>query len=444
MRRHPSQDAVQKPMLKRWICCQVGAREHYVVPRVLYRSGRLESLYTDYWAGAGIRTLAATVNSGKLNSLASRFHPQLGLAQNGMESAEINAQRVQGRKKAEIVSWNFSTLLQEAFIRRSLKQNGGGLYHSFVRAGSSFSMRVRESLSRRSDLGPESIFFSYDTGALEALEWCKERGIKKILNQMDPNRVEVDLVRAEEHQWPGWALSPIQVPEEYFVRREREWAAADRVLVNSDFSRQALIRQGVPPEKLVVVPLCYEAEAPASDSKVESRKSNQPLRVLFLGQVILRKGIQYLIAAARQLERENVHFDVVGSIGISREAVSTAPCNMTFHGRAGRDQAANWYRRSHLFVLPTISDGFAITQLEAMAHGLPVVATPCCGDVISDGVDGFIVPPRDASALAQTFKRYLDRPDLLASQAAEALVKVKRFTLDRLGEDLACLETSLG
>jgi glycosyltransferase involved in cell wall biosynthesis len=431
-------------MPKSWICCQVGAREHYVVPRVLHRSGRLAALYTDYWAEAGIRSLASAVNSGMLNSLATRFHSQLGMARNGVNPDGSSSQGPQGREKAEIISWNFSTLLQEASFRRKMKQDGGELYRAFIKIGRSFSIRVRESLKRRPDLGSHSVFFSYDTGALEALEWCKDRGIKSVLNQMDPNRVEVGLVRAEEQQWPGWALSPIQVPEEYFVRREQEWAAADRVLVNSDFSRQALIRQGVPPKKLVVVPLCYEAEVPNANSKVESPKPNQPLRVLFLGQVILRKGIQYLIAAARQLEQENIHFDVVGPVGISREAVATAPGNMTFHGRAGRDQAADWYRRSHLFVLPTISDGFAITQLEAMAYGLPVISTPCCGDVVTDGVDGFIVQSRNAGALAQTFKRYLERPDLLASQAAAALVKVKKFTLDRLGEDLASLESSLG
>jgi glycosyltransferase involved in cell wall biosynthesis len=200
----------------------------------------------------------------------------------------------------------------------------------------------------------------------------------------------------------------------------------------------------VPSEKLVVVPLCYAAAAPKSESKFENRKSNHPLRVLFLGQVILRKGIQYLIAAARQLEREKIHFDVVGPIGISREAMKTAPGNMTFHGRAGRDQAADWYRQSDLFVLPTISDGFAITQLEAMAYGLPVITTPCCGDVVGDGADGFIVPPRDAEALAQTLQRYLDQPDLLVSQSAAALVKVKEFTLDRLAKNLASLEGDLG
>jgi len=194
-----------------------------------------------------------------------------------------------------------------------------------------------------------------------------------------------------------------------------------------------------------------------ADGKAESRKQKSevggqwssgprgasPLRVLFLGQVILRKGIQYLLAAARQLERENIHFDVVGSIGISKEAMATAPANVTFHGRAGRDQTSDWYGRSHVFVLPTLSDGFAITQLEAMAHGLPVITTPCCGEVVSDGVDGFIVPPRNAVALAEALHRYLAEPDLLQTHQKAAIKKSNQFTLPRLTQNLLKLETAL-
>ena len=121
----------------------------------------------------------------------------------------------------------------------------------------------------------------------------------------------------------------------YFTRRDREWALADRVVVNSEFSRQALLQQSVPDEKLVVIPLCYEAKGFNQKLEIGNWKSDQPLRVLFLGQVILRKGIQYLFAAARQLERENIHFDVVGPVGISREAISSAPANVTF-SRASR------------------------------------------------------------------------------------------------------------
>jgi glycosyltransferase involved in cell wall biosynthesis len=273
---------------------------------------------------------------------------------------------------------------------------------------------------------------------------------------MDPNRVEMALVREEEKRWPKWSMQSLEVPEAYFQRREQEWALADRVVVNSIFCRDALVKQGVPPAKLVVIPLCYEAEAgnnrqgigegqgtADNPSFISDFTSCGPLRVLFLGQVILRKGIQYLMQAAKLLEHENIHFDIVGPVGISDLAVASAPRNLSFHGRATRDQTPRWYRQSHVFVLPTLSDGFAITQLEAMSYGLPVIATPCCGAVASDGVDGFIVPPRSPEALARALQRYLSEPGLLKAQHQAALEKSRRFSLARLAENLRCLEITL-
>lgn len=407
-----------------WFCAQIGAREHYAVPQVLHRRGQLAALYTDFWAGPVTRQLARGTGTAAGRSLAARHHPELA--------------------DATVIAWNIRSWFGELAARRRQKhEQGAGPYHGFITAGQHFATRVREALKRRNDLDSRSVFFGYDTGALETLEWCREQNIRCLVNQMDPGRVESDLVREEEQRWPGWKTQAVQVPEAYFQRREHEWAQASRVIVNSGFSREALVQQGVPREKIVVVPLCYEAGGANRKPETGSRKSNEPLRVLFLGQVILRKGIQYLVQAAQELEKENIRFDVVGAAGISGSALKSAPANLIFHGRATRDQTAGWYRRSDLFVLPTLSDGFAITQLEAMAHGLPVVTTPCCGEVVTNGVDGFIVPPRDVAALVQVFQRYLREPELLAAQQAAALLKSRQFTLERLAENLMRLEADL-
>jgi glycosyltransferase involved in cell wall biosynthesis len=332
--------------------------------------------------------------------------------------------------------------------------------------------------ARHSTLDSPLIFFGYDTGFLEPARWIKARGGKSIICQMDPARYEVDLVKGEEKRWPGWAKRTVDVPEVYFQRRKQEWAVADLVMVNSEWTRQALMKQGLNESKLVVVPLAYEAppvenqargdgrgrlpkvalggrhSPPAAGavnrginsgfrSPVSSFSPQRPLRVLFLGQVILRKGIQYLIEAARFLEKESIHFDVVGTIGISDEAIASAPSNMTFHGPVSRDRTGEFYRSADLFVLPTLSDGFALTQLEAMAYGLPVIATRNCGEVVTDGVDGLIVPASDANALAEAFQLILQDPAKLEAMIAATQAKVEQFSLDRLGENLAVLERRL-
>jgi glycosyltransferase involved in cell wall biosynthesis len=112
---------------------------------------------------------------------------------------------------------------------------------------------------------------------------------------------------------------------------------ADGVVMQLGISRQALLQQNVPAEKIAVPVVLRGWKFEIRNSKF---KTNSPFRVLFLGQVILRKGIQYLLAAARQLEKENIQFDVVGPIGISETAIKSAPSNVIFHGRTNRDQAA--------------------------------------------------------------------------------------------------------
>jgi glycosyltransferase involved in cell wall biosynthesis len=404
-----------------WFCAQIGAREHYAVARALHQTQRLETLYTDFQAGSFARKILPM--GGPLGSLASRFHSELATA--------------------PIRSWNLRSLAWEARIRLRSRE-AGGRYLGYVEVGRRFACAIREDLKSRT-LSSETIFFAYDTGALEIFQHLRQFGVRCVLDQMDPNRMEVDLVRDEERRWPGWSLFVTEVPEAYFRRREQEWELADRIVVNSNFCRQALIQQGVPARKLAVIPLCYEPgnQEPAANGRLPS-SDPLPMKILFLGQVILRKGIQYLMEAAKLLRNAPVHFDVVGPIGISDDAVKSAPSNVTFHGRANRDQTAAWYRQSDLFVLPTLSDGFAITQIEAMAHGLPVIATSNCGEVVTHGENGFVVLPRDAGALAQAIARYLGNRDLLHAHSASARKQATQFTLSALAENLATLQMQLG
>src|SRR6266571_2120945 len=290
-----------------WICSQLGAGEHYAIPRALCQAGRLHRLYTDFWAGCALRKAAAALRLRKLGPLAARFHPDLA--------------------NAPVTAWNVRALVWEANARARASRNGpAGRYLSFVEVGRRFAEATRDALRRDNTLTKEAVFFAYDTAALEALEFLRERGVRCVVDQMDPGRVEVNVVREEEKRWAGWQDGATDVPEAWFRRREQEWALADRVVVNSEFSRQALLQQGVPGEKLVVIPLCFEAQSAKREAQGAKREalpasrlpppasrlpppasrfalaaSRLPLRVLWLGQVILRKGIQYLMEAARQL-----------------------------------------------------------------------------------------------------------------------------------------------
>jgi glycosyltransferase involved in cell wall biosynthesis len=216
------------------------------------------------------------------------------------------------------------------------------------------------------------------------------------------------------------------MPQSYWDRRSAEWAAANLVLVNSEWSRDALVQQGVPAEKIIIVPLAIDLHHSELPPPIEAKGA---LKVLWLGNIILSKGIQYLVQAARLLETQKIEFLLAGPVGLEEQVVRTFPSNMRFLGRITRDELSQVYRQAHVFVLPTISDGFAVTQLEAMAHGLPAVVTPNCGRVVTHGMDGLLVPARNAQALADALAQLNANRDLIRDMSHHALKTVLCYDL---------------
>jgi glycosyltransferase involved in cell wall biosynthesis len=396
----------------RWICSQIGARQHYAVPIGLYRDGLLDQMFTDIWAPPLLSR--SRIGTRRLRALAGRYDGEV--------------------PKEKVRSFTVRALGREAYfrVRRSLCRSADVFGH-YTDYGRWFAQAVSQRL-RLQFLNPEThLFHGFTTGALETLQLLRDREIPCVLQQIDAGRAHYDVVGQEMKRWPGWQTNLQKLPERYFYRIEQEWERASLVIVNSKYVSGALVSQGVPLEKIVVFPLLYEMP---SRVNVHRQCFKDPLRVLWVADVLLGKGIQYLIGAARRLAHRQITFHVLGSIGISRAAVSGAPDNVQFLGRIPRSQVHGFYEQSHLYVLPTLSDGFALTQLEAMAHGLPVVTTPNCGEVVTNGIDGFIIPARDEVALAEAIARLDDDRELLASMQAKTNEKLQAFSLEGYGKRL--------
>ena len=338
----------------------------------------------------------------------------------GRFNSEIPAERV--------ISFSPGGIARRAaqYLRPS-SNSRENLGHFWCDFGEWFGSRVKKHL-RAIDLDPnQDLFFGYNTNCLEAVEMLRERGVTTVVAQVDPGRVEEDLVLAESELWPGWERTPGRMPQRYWDRLKAEWDAVDLVGVNSEWSKEALVRQGVAAEKIFVVPIAIDLKKP-TDLQNRTHVVGA-LRVLWMGSVILRKGIQYLVEAARLLQNTDIRFLIAGEAGIADRVVGAFPNNMKMLGRLTRDRAAALYSEADVFVLPTISDGFAVTQLEAMAHGLPVVTTPNCGQVVTDGVDGFVIPARNSQALADALLRLNDDRNLLREMSRQAQLSVQRFDL---------------
>ncbi len=155
---------------------------------------------------------------------------------------------------------------------------------------------------------------------------------------------------------------------------------------------------------------------------------NGKFKILFVGRHIERKGICYLIEAAKYLPRDQFEIRIVGVGDITDKLkaqaaeVSTTPdaANIIFTGKLSPEALANEYRTANVFTLPAIVDskgdteGLGVVLIEAMELGLPVVASNVGGipDVVVDGVSGILVPEKNPEALASAYKRLAAEPEL--------------------------------
>ena len=184
---------------------------------------------------------------------------------------------------------------------------------------------------------------------------------------------------------------------------------------------------------------------------------NGKFKILFVGRHIERKGICYLIEAAKYLPRDKFEIRIVGvgdlteqlkqqaeAVGSRKlEVGSESPADIIFTGKLSPEDLANEYRTANVFTLPAIVDhkgdteGLGVVLIEAMELGLPIVASNVGGipDVVVNGESGILVPEKDPVALANAFKRLEADPTLIQKLLAGARKRIdKCFTWDGIIE----------
>jgi glycosyltransferase involved in cell wall biosynthesis len=372
------------PSRTEWVCFQIGAREHYAIPRALHRHGLLQQLVTDSWVPPG-SALAWFVPS---RSLQGRFHPDLRSA--AVQSPWLGSLpfELRSRLGGSPAGWP-----------RTIARN---LW--FQRWACRHLRRMRQ---------PALNLFSYSYAARSLFQLARQQGYLCILGQMDPGPEEEQLVIAEHRRYPGLAGSWQPAPPRYWQHWAEELKLADRIVVNSSWSRDCLLRQGVSASKLRLLPLAYESDQQSpQQSAPPPLSASIPFQLLFLGTIGLRKGIARLLDAMRILEGQPVQLTLAGPSELDPQAWAGAP-NIRWLGPVPRSQVVPLYQQAHAMILPTLSDGFALTQLEALAHGCPVIASTFCGEVVSPGINGWLLPSLEPEAIATTILEAIDTAHLL-------------------------------
>ena len=197
-----------------------------------------------------------------------------------------------------------------------------------------------------------------------------------------------------------------------------------------------------------------ESSAPEGDNATATivpHPVDGKFKILFVGRHIERKGICYLIEAAKHLPRDQFEIRIVGVGDLTDKlkaqaaevAKSTDAAEIIFTGKLSPEALANEYRTANVFTLPAIVDskgdteGLGVVLIEAMELGLPVVASNVGGipDVVVDGVSGILVPEKDPEALAGAYRRLAAEPELVKQLLAGAQKRIAEcFSWDKIVE----------
>ncbi len=232
---------------------------------------------------------------------------------------------------------------------------------------------------------------------------------------------------------------PLTMPAYRRVER-RYLQSVDGFIFNSETTRTAVRSLGVHPHPSIVVsPAADHRQRTLSTQQVRTRALNKrPLRLLFAGNVIPRKGVHTLIAALALLPKEDWQLSIAGDTSVDgpytmrlKEQAERAGFGgrVTWHGRLADSDLQDLMADSDLLVVPSTYEGFGIVYLEGMSLGLPAVATTAGGaaEIIADGVNGCLVTPDDEKELALRLLPLMRDRRLLSQMSLAALTRSQEF-----------------
>ena len=278
----------------------------------------------------------------------------------------------------------------------------------------------------------------------EALLWARRHGAEFVLwsesNGQDARR--------------GWVW--VEFLKAYFVRH------CDRFVVPGKASFEYLRSLGSPETSILTAPNAVDSSffaTQAENARAQATEARKKLKlpsrfILFAGRLVPEKGVFDLLEAYAKLEsgvRSEVGLVFAGE-GISRQelaqqAKGITPGVVCFPGFAQREDLAGLYALADTLVLPTHSDPWGLVVNEAMACGLPIIVSSvagCSADLVEDGWNGYVVPPRDSEKFSVAIDSLLRQPELKRQMSSHSSERIRNYSPEACADGLAAAAISTG
>lgn len=260
----------------------------------------------------------------------------------------------------------------------------------------------------------------------------------KILFQFHPQADFVKELFLEEMQLNPKSIKTLRQEYEFSLSENElkilsnEVQLATYFLCASSLTKKSLVFKGISDEKITVIPYGVDT----SKFTFSERKQSETFKVIFIGSLNQRKGITYLLDALNQLKKVELIIVTRGIYDNSLIQNYNFPIDVRVD--IPHEKLQDALHEAHCFVLPSILEGFGQVILEAMATGIPVIATEhtAAQDIIENGKDGFITPIRNVLALKTYLEKLQNDFSLVNTMGKNAHEKAKQFTWQKFRNDL--------
>ena len=414
----PQPDYRQRSSLRQRVTVvHSGARDAYQVAIAMQEAGMLDTLVTDLFWPADRR-------------LAQHLFPHLPLGIQAQLSSR-NEQKLPSSYVKLCAMYGMATLLLDRIpgVPQSMRR-------SMMRKADAHLGRTAGRYAERN----QSALLSYSYYAHDAFRAYRGDGI---LFQLHPHPASMRRILLQElaaHPQCSASLQQeweLALPESDFQHLVSEPLQARYILAASSFTRDTLVENGSRREDIEVIPYGVDSHHFFPDLR-RIPKAGGKLKLLFVGRINQRKGIQYLLDALRLVGSDRVELTVCGRV-VDDLQIFNAFSNVTIRPNVTSLELVTAYQDADLFVFPSVAEGFGQVLLEALASGLPILTTTrtAAPDLIESGRQGFIVDPGSPEQLATHIEWAISHPQALEAMRTEARYVAQQFTWRRFRLSIA-------
>ncbi len=292
-----------------------------------------------------------------------------------------------------------------------------------------------------------STVVGFSDSCLKTFEQAKSQKVRCVMDQPLAHIDTVtSLLKEEAGLHPKFAntIDYQFLGNEWKVARHRETELADVILCGSSFAKRSYTSAKIPEAKVFTIPYGVDLKKFTCPTENNLRIDNR-FRILFCGSIGQRKGVSYLLEAAKQLNNKKIEVVLVGSFVGSKAPFIHYQEWFTHIPRLLPEDLLKVFQSADVLVLPSIVEGFGLVVLQAMACGLPAIVSEntCARDIVEDGKEGFVVPVRNVESLKEKIELLYRNPDLRREMGRAARRKAEQYTWERYQEQIGVLLTKL-